>query len=164
MAACSACNTTILFGGVTDGPDRYCNNECHSRGYLLAVARQIPTDVLRNQTDAVYRGSCPKCNGPGPIEVHKSYQVWSVVLLTSWRTNQSVSCRSCGVKSQVGDLLFSLFLGWWGFPWGLIITPVQIVRNLNAMIRSNNSTTPSDELQQVVSVALASQALQRQAS
>lgn len=162
MAACSACNTTILFGGVTDGPDRYCNAECHGRGYLVSVARQIPADFLREQTDSVYRGMCPKCSGPGPVEVHKSYQVWSALLLTSWRTNSHISCRSCGVKAQAGDLLFSLLVGWWGFPWGFVITPVQIARNLNALLRSRPSEAPSAELQQIVGITLAANALEEQ--
>ena len=164
MAACSACNTTILFGGVTDGNDRYCNNECHGRGYLLSVARQIPHDIVREQTDSVFHGMCPKCSGPGPVEVHKSYRVWSALLLTSWVTRQHVSCRSCGVKAQIGDLLFSGVLGWWGFPWGLIMTPVQVVRNLNAMFRSASPQAPSDDLQQLVSITLAADAIERQAS
>lgn len=27
--------------------------------------------------------------------------------------------------------LISLFLGWWGFPWGLIYTPMSIIENLS---------------------------------
>ncbi len=27
--------------------------------------------------------------------------------------------------------LLSLFIGWWGFPWGLIYTPVVIIQNLS---------------------------------
>lgn len=84
MAACAACSTTILFGGVRDG-------------------------------------------------------------------------RSCARKRQAGDALFSLVLGWWGFPWGLIMTPVQIGRNVVGMFRNVDSTGPSENLERAVGMALASQ-------
>jgi hypothetical protein len=162
MAACSSCNTTILFGGVTEGAERYCNAECHGRGYLVRVANEIPQFVLQRETDAIYRGSCPRCQGPGPVDVHNSYRVWSALLLTSWRTQPNISCRGCGVKSQLFDTIFSLALGWWGFPWGLVMTPVQIVRNVMAMSRSTPAT-PSPELYRAVSFTLAANAVQRQA-
>jgi len=157
MAACAACSTTILFGGVRDGNDRYCNNTCHQRGALLDIARQIPPDVLREQTGQVYRGTCPRCTGPGPVEVHTSYRVWSALLLTSFGSNPQISCRSCARKRQAGDALFSLVLGWWGFPWGLIMTPVQIGRNVFGMFRNVDSTGPSEQLERLVGMSLAAQ-------
>jgi hypothetical protein len=30
----------------------------------------------------------------------------------------------------IGHTILSLFLGWWGFPWGLIYTPMAIYTNL----------------------------------
>ena len=162
MAACAACNTTILFGGVRDGEDRFCNNTCHQNGYLLQVARQIPPDTLREQTRAVFHGSCPKCQGPGPVDVRTSYRVYSVVLMTSWRNDPQIRCRSCGVKAQIGDAIFSLVLGWWGFPWGLIMTPVQVTRNVVAMFSKAHMETPSDELQRQVSLNLAAYAVRQQ--
>lgn len=162
MAACGACNTSILFGGVRDGEQRFCNADCHYRGYLLAVAREIPREIVREQTHAVYRGMCPKCQGPGPVEVHTSYRVWSAILLTSWRNQPQISCRSCGVKAQIGNAVFSLVLGWWGFPWGLMMTPVQIVRNVVALFSRSDATAPSDKLERLVSMNLAADVLQEQ--
>jgi hypothetical protein len=162
MAACAACSTTILFGGVADGQDRYCNNKCHQRGYLVSVARQIPPETLREHTGAVYRGACPRCGGPGPVEVHTSHRVWSALLLTSWQSNSRMSCRSCGRKGQAGDALFSLVLGWWGFPWGLIMTPIQVGRNIVGMLRSSDSNGPSPELERAVGQAIAAQWVQQQ--
>ncbi len=26
--------------------------------------------------------------------------------------------------------LLSLFIGWWGFPWGLVYTPMVLIQNL----------------------------------
>lgn len=162
MAACGACNTTILFGGVREGEQRFCNKSCYAKGYLLTVARQIPPDTLREHVRSVHQGMCPKCHGAGPVDVHKSYRVWSAVFLTSWKNEPQVSCRSCGVKAQLGSTLFSLVLGWWGLPWGLIMTPVQVGRNVVALLKRPTSEESSADLQRLVSINMAAQLLKKQ--
>jgi len=52
---------------------------------------------------------------------------------------------------------FSLFFGWWGFPWGLVLTPVQITRNLIGMSRGPDSPRPSEDLRKMVLVNLGAQ-------
>jgi hypothetical protein len=71
-----------------------------------------------------------------------------------------VSCKSCGDKSQIGGILSSALLGWWGFPWGLIMTPVQICRNIAGMMRKVDNTMPSEDLTRVARIHLASQVSQ----
>ncbi|MBX6316663.1 MAG: hypothetical protein IRY99_27680, partial [Isosphaeraceae bacterium] len=136
MASCDYCGTTLLFGGVRDGDLRFCNEKCHQQGFLLAVADQVPGDVLSEYVRQAHEGPCPKCNGPGPIDVHTSYTVWSALVLTSWRSRPEVCCQACGTKSQIGAAVSSAVLGWWGFPWGLILTPIQILRNLGGLLSS----------------------------
>jgi hypothetical protein len=152
MAKCGYCGTSIIFGGVRAGDQRFCNSKCHQSAYVLSVAQQAPADVLERETEEIFRGNCPKCRGPGPVEVHKVHRVWSALLLTSWSSSQQISCRSCAVKSQLGGACFSLFLGWWGFPWGLILTPVQIGRNIAGMCSRTDSSQPSPELRKLVKV------------
>lgn len=161
MAACGACGTTILFGGAKLGDERYCNGRCAQRGQLLSISRQIPPDVVGNSVSKVHRGACPKCHGPGPVDVHTSYRVWSALVLTRWQSSPQISCRSCGVKAQLGDALFSLVLGWWGIPWGLILTPVQIVRNLAGAMKNESETGPSPKLENAVRISLAASAVNR---
>ena len=157
MARCDACGTTILFGGATINNMRFCNQRCAQRGQLIMISRSIPPDVVRKSIDDLYRGACPRCGGPGPIDVRMSYRIWSALLLTQWNNRPHVCCRSCGVKSQLGDTLFSLALGWWGFPWGLIMTPVQITRNITAMVKDRGESGPSAQLENVVRIGLAQQ-------
>jgi hypothetical protein len=64
------------------------------------------------------------------------------------------------VKSQLGGVLFSLVLGWWGFPWGIILTPVQIGRNIAGMCGGPDSSRPSAALRKLVQVNLGAQLLQ----
>ncbi len=159
MGQCGYCGTTIIFGGVRDGDQRFCNNKCRQNGYVLRVSQQVPADVLERQTEEVFRGNCPKCRGLGPIDVHKVHRVWSALVLTNWSSSQRVCCRSCGIKAQVGGALFSLVFGWWGFPWGLILTPVQITRNIIGMCRGDSSR-PSAELRKLVQVSLGAKMIQ----
>ena len=104
MARCGACGTAILFGGSREGGLRFCNEKCRAKGRLLVASQQLPPAVVGEATGNVFRGSCPKCQGAGPIDVHISYRVWSAVFLTSWQNTPHVSCRACGRKSQLGDL------------------------------------------------------------
>src|SRR5205807_872620 len=119
MAKCGYCGSTIIIGGVSSGTQRFCNNRCANNGQILNLAKNVPENVVDRQVEEVFRGNCPKCRGLGPIDVHKIYRVWSAMVLTRWTTTAQVSCRSCATKSQIGAVLFSAALGWWGFPWGL---------------------------------------------
>ena len=164
MAKCAACGSTIIFGGVRQGDLRYCNADCHRRGVLLAVAAQIPTEVIERQIGIPHQGPCPKCKGNGPVYVHMSYRVWSALVITSWRSIPQISCRSCGTKTQLGNTLFCLVLGWWGIPWGFILTPVQIGRNIYGIIKGPDPMAPSEGLEKAVRVILAARAVSRQKS
>ncbi len=155
MAQCDYCGTRIFLGGVRDGDLRFCNDECHQNGILLALTKHVPADVLQKQVDEVHSGQCPHCGGRGPVDVHTSYRIWSALLLTRWSSRVHISCRSCGVKKQLGDALFCLLFGWWGFPWGLLITPVQFLRNLVGMFRSPNPSQPSPQLSRLVCLNIA---------
>jgi hypothetical protein len=105
----------------------------------------------------LHQGPCPVCKGSGPVDVHTSYRVYSVLVMTSWRNQPRVSCRSCGVKAKVTDTLVSLFAGWWGFPWGLIMTPVQVSRNVIGLVRVPDTMGPSPELEKTVRTMIAAQ-------
>jgi hypothetical protein len=154
MAKCGYCGSTIFMGGARTGDQRFCNSKCQQAGHLLNLAKLVPADMLERRVEEVYRGNCPKCRGLGPIEVHKFHQVWSILVMTRWTTSQQVSCRSCATKRQAGALAFSLLCGWWGFPWGLVLTPVQVARNIAGMCANRNSSEPSADLRKLVQINL----------
>ena len=56
-------------------------------------------------------------------------------------------------------MVYSIFLGWWGIPWGILLTPVQIGKNVVALFKSHSSVDPSAQLGQLVRIGIASQAL-----
>ncbi|HYM34571.1 MAG TPA: hypothetical protein VET48_04195 [Steroidobacteraceae bacterium] len=159
MARCSYCDSLILIGGVRDGEMRFCNAKCHARGRAMLVARQIPLELVRQRTQAIHTGPCPRCNKDnGPVDVHTAHKVYSALVMTSWSSQPQVSCRACGVKSQALGAASSLLLGWWGIPWGIVMTPVQIGKNIVGMLRNPATDGPSAQLEQMVRLDLASRA------
>jgi hypothetical protein len=112
-------------------------------------------DELVERVRSVHQGRCPQCGGPGPVDIHTTYQVWSAIFFTTWRKQQELCCKACGVENQVGGVLFCLVLGWWGFPFGLILTPVQIMRNLWAIFFGTDPRYPSKMLRKRVHATIA---------
>jgi hypothetical protein len=160
MAKCNYCGTTILLGGKTDANGRFCNATCQGRGGLLALSRKIPETRVQEEIWKVHQGACPKCNGSGPVDVYTSHKVWAALVLTQWSSTPQVSCRACGVKSQIGGTLFSLVLGWWAVH-GLLMTPVQIGRNIAGMVSPPDATKPSPKLENVIRMTMAARAVEQ---
>jgi hypothetical protein len=154
MAKCGYCGSTVVIGGARSGDQRFCNTKCQQNAHILSLSKLVPPNMLEQQLEKVFRGNCPKCQARGPTDVHKFYEVWSLLVLTRWATSQQVSCRSCAVKRQLGALVFSLFCGWWGFPWGLILTPMQVVRNIVAMCSGPDPSRPSAALRKLIQINL----------
>lgn len=154
MTKCSFCNSSIIMGGVRAGNDRFCNNKCLQNAGVLNATRDVPAKV--------WQGQCPKCHQNGPIDLHKIHQVWSIFLLTRWTSRTQVSCRSCATKSQLQGTAFSLVCGWWGIPWGLVLTPVQITRNIMGMTSGPDPSRPSEALRRAVLVSIGSKLLAKQ--
>ena len=157
MASCGYCNSTILMGGKRAGEVRFCNAKCLANGQLLARAQTIPEETARSYVQSLHMGPCPKCKGRGPVDVFTSHKVWSALVVTSWKSEQQVSCKRCGVKSQMIGLASSLVLGWWGIPWGIVITSIQVVRNIVGAARTPDPFRPSEKLERLGRVHLASQ-------
>jgi hypothetical protein len=161
MAKCAYCGS-IIFGGKRDANGRFCNEQCRGRGTLVAFSRQLPDSTVHAQVWKIHQGLCPKCGGEGPVDVYVSHRVWSLLILTSWSSALQLSCRRCGIKSQAAAVAFSLVLGWWGFPGGLIVTPIQIGRNFFSMTRPPEPSRPSPGLEQIVRMNIAAQTLRQQ--
>lgn len=151
MAKCCYCQTTILFSSLTVGELQFCSARCVSLGRQLVEAQQLPSAVVAAALDRVHHERCPRCQGPGPVEVFTSYTVLSVVLLTWWASDPKVTCRACATKRQLGAIAVSLLLGWWSLP-GLIRTPIQVARNVRGLSQRIVLDSPSPEYEEHVSL------------
>lgn len=158
MSRCTHCGTTILFGGVSEDGQRFCNEKCHQAGGLVLQSQRLPPEMVAEAVAKVVEGNCPVCGGPGPVDVFTSYRVFSAVVVTSWRNTPRVSCRGCATKAQLLSTLYCFFLGWWGIPWGFVMTPIQIVRNLAGLSHGADPSRPSKLLESIVRTRLTSAA------
>ncbi len=159
MAVCSYCGTTILFGGIRKDEYTFCSAKCAKNGAPLVLAKDVPLAVAEKTAREIFFGTCPRCHGNGPVDVHNSYEVSSFIFVTNSKSTPHVCCRSCGNKFRIKGLIYSLFLGWWGVPWGVVMTPLQIVRNLTGLLHPADNNTPSADLIRIVRIGLASQSL-----
>lgn len=157
MPVCSFCDSTFWLGGVKDGWRHFCNEECHQGGFLLHVAEQLPEDLVADHIYSMRRSDCPHCGGPGPLDAHTSYRIWSAFLVSETSNRLLICCRKCGRRAQIRSTVFSALLGWWGFPTGMIMTPVQIYRNVSALSRYSVHTDPSPQFVKLMKLELAEQ-------
>lgn len=155
MARCDYCNSYILFGGEQKSGRTFCNDDCLQAGRLMRVADRLPQHSVDAAVSEAHQGDCPLCHGPGPIDVHTSHTIWSIIAMTSWRSTPHVCCRSCGRQKQLSGLVTSGLFGWWGFPWGLIYTPVQIGKNLSGLLGGPDPEIPSEQLETMTRLELA---------
>jgi len=146
MASCASCGQTILFGGKKCGDFVFCNDRCLSNGTLQKIAVNIPDDVILELAHEFHASACPICGGAGPIDVHLAYRVMSFVVLTRYQTIPQISCRRCGKKMKMNNALLTFALGWWGFPFGLILAPVYLIRNLIGIASPPSALEPSAHL------------------
>jgi hypothetical protein len=162
MAKCAYCGSTIIMGGKKDGDLTFCNDTCLAKGMFVRVGQKLPEDIVQRQVAAIHQSNCPKCKGSGPVDIHISYRIWSALVLTRWSNRAELCCRSCGVKNKLVDSAICLFFGWWGIPWGVVMTPVQLVKNIAGIVSIQDPGHPSDALNQFVRANLAAAALKEQ--
>jgi hypothetical protein len=154
MARCAHCGKFIL-GGKKEGPLRFCNDRCYEQGFLTAVADQAAPEVVTARLAQVHGGVCPICHGEGPVDVCTSHTAWSIIVMTSWQDHPQLSCARCGKKAILRGLVITSVLGWWGFPFGLVVTPWQLMNGIRSLRKLPNSETPSAELQQMIKLQVA---------
>jgi hypothetical protein len=107
------------------------------------MQQQINPSVMAVATQ-IRNSDCPKCKGPGPIDIHVSHVCYSFIFLTQRKSTPALCCKKCGTQSQTTALIITALVGWWGIPWGLIYTPMQIAQNISGM--SASDTEPSEAL------------------
>lgn len=161
-AVCDYCGNAARFRYVMDEGQRFCNKTCLRDARLMELSEDIdPADIERHAQE-IRHSPCPICKKHnGIVETRWYYRVWSAVAFTRWTKSKRVCCKSCGTRQNLKSIGFSLAFGWWGFPWGLLMTPVQIVSNLGEIFRSDDRSNISDALRMAARLNLANQRLSR---
>jgi hypothetical protein len=161
LRRCDSCWNVILFDTWHEGSWQFCTPECQANGPVRPLARQLPQSQVQLEAQKLQRGRCAVCQGPGPVDVHRSFWVFSFVVFGHWWTRAKLRCRSCGLKSQAWAVVFDFLFGWWSWI-GIIATPVQLVRNLKAIFMPPDRHRPSARLEEMVRLQLAQQQLDRE--
>lgn len=161
MASCAYCKKTILLGGVHQEGFRFCNKDCLAQGQVVMLAASMPEADRVRAAQTLFRGPCPQCDKRGGIDLYKSHYVMSFVLFTRHGSHTLLCCRTCALKKQGSDFGLSLLAGWWGIPFGLIFTPLALLRNGYAMLFPPKRVEPSAAFQQEVVLRLAASEAER---
>jgi hypothetical protein len=141
---------------------RFCSPGCRESAYLLEVAEDIPAQQIANTTRAMWAGVCPRCRKQrSKVDVRAHYWAWSAIFITRFGHGSQVCCRHCGVKITLRSLATTLLFGWWGVPFGLLLTPQKIFQNLDELFRSDRQ--PSAALEKIAKLNLARQQLRASA-
>lgn len=155
MSTCATCSKWIMFGGKRVESRRYCSKKCMAADEYGRLAASIPAAEIEQLATKLRSTHCSSCGSHEPVDVFPSYFVYSAILWTSWRKKRNLSCRSCGRKQQVKELAASLLLGWWGIPFGLIVTPIIVMANVVGMIRNPMARPPGKDLKEYAKLVAA---------
>lgn len=160
---CDHCGKSSGIAPVHDGEQTFCSIGCRDHMRIMEAAADFDDDAIHRHAQALQHGPCPQCRRQGsPVEVRRSYHVWSALFITRWGTTSKPGCRACGIRANLLDAGYSAALGWWGFPFGLLMTPVQILRNLGEALMRDRARPPSPELLDLARADLGLKALRRQ--
>lgn len=153
---CDYCSNRARFSPVLDGGQRFCSRTCWRNARLMEMAVDIPDAEIAAKARSLRHGACPICHQrTSLVEVRRCHRVWSALFVTQVSERQLVGCRSCGRRANLEAIGVSMLLGWWGLPWGVFITPIQIVANVVAMLRTREDDEPSEALVNMARIALA---------
>ncbi|MBA3929960.1 MAG: hypothetical protein C0521_10290 [Xanthomonas sp.] len=156
VGPCYSCGTTVAFGGVKDQGFVFCNKQCHVRkAHFLRDIAAVPDKDATAEAQRIKAGRCHHCGKNGGVDIHRSVFVWSAILITRTQENKLIGCSGCARKKQALDTLGTVALGWWGIPFGLILTPLGLLMNLGQMISSSTKEQPSKYLTQYARERLA---------
>ncbi|AOK56745.1 hypothetical protein DF107_26480 [Burkholderia stagnalis] len=159
MAECSNCGKTYFVGGRSIDGHRYCGATCAQSHPVIVTAERLSAAEVHLYVDDCRHGPCPICRREdGPVDVHAAHRVVSLIFVTQWATRRHVCCRRCGRRKQAIAMLTSAVCGWWGLPWGVVLTPIQIARNLLGFAR-REPRTATEQFEQVVRRKLAAHRL-----
>jgi hypothetical protein len=151
---CDYCGEVYRGGKVDHGSWHFCTHQCRDRGKILSVLERFSKAAIGEHIRKVRLGPCPECGADAPIDAHKSHIAVSYLIATSWKSNLHICCRRCAQRYQWKAIGTTIAWGWWGVPWGFIMTPVQIIRNLIGM-RQRSDDLPSLDFIRIVRLNLA---------
>lgn len=154
---CAKCQVRILFGAKKAGSRQYCSQKCLAEDELGRLSDLVPEAQAVAMAHKIRREPCASCGGYDGVEIFKSYFIYSLFIYTSWREKREIVCRRCGRSNQRWDFFKSLLVGWWGVPFGILATPILLIKNIIEMRKDPTVLPPSDDMMQTARLAVVNQ-------
>lgn len=144
---CDFCSNQARRSPVFDSGQRFCSQRCLRNARLLEKAVEFSNAEVLSHAKNIKNSACPMCSQhKSKVEVRYHYRIWSAGIISDWQEYRQVSCLACGRRANLKSLAYCMALGWWGLPWGPLITPAQVLANLVAMFKTHQHGEPSAEL------------------
>jgi hypothetical protein len=141
---CDCCGKSAAISAIRDEGQKFCSVDCLELARSLEAATQLTEQEIRDRALAIKTGPCPRCKGRrSAVELHKRYWIWSAILVTRWGQDSRILCGQCAARSSLWAVAECLVLGWWGFPHGVLRTPVQAFRNIREAMGGSVGPEPS---------------------
>ncbi|RXK86791.1 hypothetical protein [Filimonas effusa] len=113
---------------------------------VQAQNQSLTMEELDKYCEIIRSLDCPVCQASyTKLNATMTSEVMSLLIFTQWSKKLKIACPGCLDKANNDALLKSALTGWWGFPWGLIRTPIAIARNIKNK-KTNHLDTPNDFL------------------
>jgi len=155
--ACDFCGQQLGWGAVRTNDYEFCSQKCAEQGRIFDVLKTVPKAQLDDYVMRTHMSECSTCKKNKGIDAHPSYEVWSALVITRWTSSYKIQCVECAKSRQRNSLVFSLIAGWWGVPWGIFITPLQVIRNIGALRSAPKVGEPSAKFYKLATTHLAKQ-------
>lgn len=153
---CDFCRSQARRSPIFDAGQRFCSQRCLRNARLLEKAVAFSQTEIYSHAHNIKHSACPICSQHNTkVEVRHAYRIWSAGVVSNWSEHTRVCCLACGRRANLKSIGFCLMRGWWGLPWGLLITPMQILANCLEMFKSRTTDMPSEELLQAARLDLA---------
>jgi hypothetical protein len=141
---CDHCGKSTFPNGFVDRGQRFCSEACLQTLRSLEATANMPAHEILDHALRIRSGACPKCGRRNGInEARRQYWVWSALVFASWGHDCRIQCRRCAVRGNLECIAACLLLGPWSIK-GIVLTPVQIVRNIGEMMKAD-AESPSEE-------------------
>ncbi|WP_320814166.1 hypothetical protein [Flavobacterium sp.] len=111
---------------------------------VIAQNREYSIDEIIEFSRVLRCLPCPYCGSKAKkLNGVFIYKIKSFILFTYTEVKKYVACSECLDSKCTKAIVSNLFLGWWGFPMGLIKTPFYIYKNFNS--KSNHRISNSND-------------------
>lgn len=160
-AECDFCGNSAMSKPVIDSGQRFCRPRCLHAARISEAAVDLAEADITAVAQAIQDGLCPSCRQTGSlVEVRHYHRVMSFGVFTRYTKSSKLCCLECGRTENLKSFALTFLLGWWGMPFGILLTPTYLVANIGEMFERRRRGELSEGLVREARYQLAARALQ----